>query len=498
MLPNREAMMHRFHIDSALVVAALVALTLPTLTQASPITFQRTYGGPADEICSQVVQTADGGFIMVGMTVSFGGGNDNCYVVKTDQRGDSLWTRVWGGPYLNGGNSISQATDGGYLIVADSGTSMDSGDVWLIRTDANGDMLWTRVYALGGGYLSLVEQTSDGGYVATGRTEPYGTNGDVRLLKTDASGDTLWTRTFGGAGDDDGKGIQQTTDGGYVIAGTTTSFGAGNQCIWLVKTDSIGDTLWTKTFGNEDSMAFGGSVQQTADGGYFVAGYKWPWSSDSASFYLVKTDSRGDTLWTRTIGGPGGWAEGMWGQPVKDGGYIVVGACATGLPDVYLVKTDANGDTLWTRTFGGPNFDVGYSVQQTADDGYVIAGQTYSFGAGASDFYLIKTDENGNLAVAEPKSVPPRKPGLSLSSEPNPFHSSTVFHMTTGALDHSATRLRIYDAQGRLVRTLAVGQARETMWNGRNDAGQLLPSGTYMVRVDAAGEHATTRLVLQR
>jgi len=494
---NREAMMHRVHIDSALVAAALVVTLLSAYAEASPTTFQRTYGGPDDDIGSFAVQTADGGYIMAGNAESFGAGLTDCYVVKTDPHGDTQWTRIFGGPLFDDGLSVVQTADSGYMVAGFTSSIDTLGDAWLIKTDAKGDMVWTRTY--GGAqvdYVSWVQQSRDGGYIFIGNTGPFDAS-DMWLVKIDVNGDTLWTKTFGGTGNDNGQCVYQTTDGGYVIAGNTTSFGAGNQRIWLIRTDSLGDTLWTRTFG-EDSLDFGGSVQQTADGGYFIAGYRWPWSAESVSLYLVKTDARGDTLWTRTIGGPGGFAEGMCGQPTKDGGYIIVGACGTGLPDVYLVKTDANGDTLWTRTFGGPDFDVGYSVRLTADGGYVISGQTYSFGAGRSDFLLIKTDANGNLAVAEPKSVPPRKSGPSITCEPNPFRSSTVLHLTPGQLDHSATHLRIYDAQGRLVRTLASNLVTQTIWDGRNDAGQLLPSGTYLVRCDFAGRHVTARLVLQR
>jgi hypothetical protein len=328
----------------------------------------------------------------------------------------------------------------------------------------------------------------------------FGPNGgDVHIIKTDSVGDTLWTRTYGGPGLDDGSSIRQTSDHGYVIAALTMSFGAGNQKIWVIKTDSLGDTLWTRLFGG-DSTSSGGWAQQTTDGGYFVAGWTTLYSF-CPRLYLIKTDSVGDTLWTRTIGMQGHIVEGFSGQQVKDGGYIIVGGCQdtiTGNIDVYLARTDANGDTLWTRTFGGPSYDAGYSVRQTADGGYVICGQTYSFGAGMSDFYLIKTDENGNVAVAEPKSGSPRKLVLSLTCEPNPFRSSTVLHLTTGRLDHLTTFLHIYDVQGRLVRTLAASRATQTTWDGRDDAGHLLPSGTYLVRCDAVGRQLTARVVLQR
>ena len=483
--------MRRVHTESSFVAAVLVVILLLMFAEASPITFQRTYGGPGDDLGSCAQQTTDGGYIVTG---GYGILSDSGfgYLVRTDAYGDTVWTRKFGGAW------VQQTTDGGFVALGGVDSSASGpGGIWLVKTDADGDTLWTRIYP-GNNAASMVEQTADGGYVMAG-TASYSSpsGGVVFVIKTGAAGDTLWTRTYGGSSDDEGLSIRQTSDHGYIIDAFTTSFGSGNQQIWLIKTDSMGDTLWTRTFGG-DSSSYSGWAQQTTDGGYFVAGWTWSYSP-SPETYLIKTDAAGDTLWTRRIGGLG-WFAGMSGQQVKDGGYIVVGLSedTTGAIDVYLVRTDANGDTLWTRTIGGPSLDLGVSVQQTADGGYIICGETYSFGAGAADFYLVKTDENGNLAVTEPKSGPSRKPVLSLTCEPNPFRSSTVLHLTPGPLDHSATHLRIYDVQGRLVRTLATSQAKQTMWDGRNDAGQLLPSGTYMVRCDVAGTHATTRLVLAR
>jgi len=499
---NREVIVYRAHFDSALVVAALAAVLLPAYSQSSPITFERTYGGPADDLGMSAVQTSDGGYVVAGTTESFGAGGFDSYLVKTNLHGDTLWTRTYGGPHDDVGWSVLQTADGGYMVAGGTDTS-GSGhcDIWIVKTDANGNTAWTRIY--GGAQddvLWSVEQTSDCGYAIAGWTSSFGAGGDdVWLIKTDSSGDTLWTRTFGGAGDDKGLSVQQTRDSGYIIAGVTWSFGAGGQDVWVIKTDAMGDTQWTRTFGG-DLMDVGCSAQQTADGGYIVAGWTMSYGVGGADVWLIKTDANGDTLWTKTIGGSG-YDEGSSVQQITDGGYIIVASTdsyGAGMVDFYLIKTDADGDTLWTRTFGGPDFDAGYSAQQTTDGGYVIAGQTYSFGAGLSDFYLIKTDENGNVAVAEPKSSPPRKPGLSLTCEPNPFSSSTVLHLTTGPLELSATHFRIYDVQGRYVRTLATSPATQAMWDGRNDAGRLLPSGTYLVRCDVAGEHATARLILQR
>jgi hypothetical protein len=492
---SREVLVRRTRFDFAIVVAVLVAVLLPAYSVSSPMTFERTYGSTGEDLGLTVQQTTDGGYIVTGASDDMSD-TAAALLVKTDAHGDTLWTRRFGGTQrAAAGEGVQQTTDGGYVVVGNADSSGSGpGGVWLIKTDANGDTLWTRTYAGMDGAL-MVQQTADAGYLITGNSSYFGPDGaDVLLIKTDSNGDLMWRRTWGGTGDDVGNCAQQTADGGYVIAANTMSFGAGSQDVWLIKTDSMGDTLWTRTFGGE-FFEYAGSVQQTADGGYFVAGATTT-LSDSPAVYLIKTDASGDTLWTRTFGGRG-WTAGYSGGLTRDGGYVIVGFCGSGLPDVYLAKTDSNGDTLWTRSFGGSDLDMGFRVQQTADGGFVMVGETYSFGAGGADFYLIKTDENGNVAVAEPKASPSRKPVLLLTCAPNPFSGSTRISLSFQASDSRPLALRVYDAQGRLVRTFAASRKSCAVWDGRDDAGRLLPSGTYMVRFDAAREHATARIVLQ-
>jgi hypothetical protein len=475
-------------------LAVLVAVTLPALTIGSPIVFERTFGGPGDDMGSCAQQTSDGGYIVTGfydVPTDSGFG----WLIKTDAFGDTVWTRKLGGAWA------LQTADSGYIALgrADSSDSGPEG-VCLVKTDDRGDMLWSQVYAGSDNGENMVEQTADGGYVMTGLASLFGPNGgDVHIIKTDSVGDTLWTRTYGGPGLDDGLSIRQTSDHGYVIAALTMSFGAGNQKIWVIKTDSMGDTLWTRLFGG-DSISASGWAQQTTDGGYFVAGWTCLYSPTPQT-YLIKTDSVGDTLWTRTIGGRSYFTEGLAGQQVNDGGHIVAGGCedtTTGNIDVYLARTDANGDTLWTRTFGGSSYDCGYSVRQTADGGYVICGQTYSFGAGGSDFYLIKTEENGNLAIAESKASSTRAPALSLACSPNPFSASTRISLTSGVSGSGVPSLRVFDVQGRLVKRLTASRESYVVWDGTDDSGRPLPSGPYFVRREDAGEHAIARIILQR
>ncbi len=427
----------------------------------------RTYGGTNYDWGFSVQQTTDGGYIIAGTTISFGAGAWDFYLIKTDSIGDTLWTKTYGGVNIDYGYSVQQTSDGGYIVVGYT-TSFGTGaaDVYLIKTDSTGDTLWTKTY--GGtnedcGYS--VQQTSDGGYIIVGATDSFNPFiFDVYLIKTNASGDTLWTKTFGGADHDKGWYVQQVSDIGYIIAGETWSLGAGSADVYLIKTDSTGDTLWTKTYGgtNED---YGYSVQQTSDGGYIIVGYTKSFGTGSADVYLIKSNSFGDTLWTR-IFGKSNDDYGYSVQQTSDEGYIVAGwsySFGTGSADVYLIKTNATGDTLWTRIYGGTWDDDSYSVKQTSDGGYIIAGDTRSFGAGYFDVYLIKTDAIGNGDVEEGKTRT-KDQEIRFKAIPNPF---TSFTRIPG---YEKEYFVLSDITGRLV----------GKYNGAS-IGENLPAGVYFI-----------------
>jgi hypothetical protein len=479
-------------------MAVLAAILLPSILHAQ-ITFQRTYGGTDNDGAYSVQQTDDGGYIIAGDTRSFGAGEYDVYLIKTNALGDTQWTRTPGGADAEGAYSVEQTADGGYILAGETFGAAGP-DIYLVRTDAGGDTLWTRTFGNPGDedMANQVRQTADDGFIVVGHSWLYGPgNSDVRLIKTDANGDTLWTRTIGGTGDEEGNSVQQTADGGYIVAGATESFGTGRFDVYLIKLNGAGDTLWTKTFGDTTSDE-GHSVEQTADGGYIITGAtNYNGGAGQRDLYLVKTDVNGDALWTRTIGGSDD-DEGSSVRQTADGGYIIAGSTLSfgaGTYDVYLVKTDANGDTLWTKTYGGSQRDLGWSVCQTTDGGYVIAAYTQSFGAGGEDVYLVKTDSLGNVAVAEPKASPTRAPALLLSCEPNPCRGATTIR-TSYIVPRSS--LSIFDAQGSRVRTFTVNRAPYIVWDGRDELGHALPSGAYFVRVDNGNEHSTTRLILQR
>jgi hypothetical protein len=433
----------------------VLSLCLIPFSLSAQITFERTYGDTnRAEQGHCIQQTQDGGYVVVGSRYSFGSQWD-VYLLKIDSLGDTLWTRTHGDTSRHEyGRCVQQTADGGYIIVGGCDAL-----VWLLRTDHAGDTLWTRTY---GEYISSgesVDQTLDGGYVITGHLNPDPGNGDVYLIRTDSLGDTLWTRTYGGNGFDRGQSVQQTPDGGYITAGFRR--GLMND-VWLLRTDCAGERIWRRVYGDTVNAVgeSGWSVQQTRDGGYVIAGFTCPYQCD---VFIVKTDSSGDTLWTRSYGGASD-DRGYSVQQTSDGGYIIAGfteSFSAGFRDVYLIRTDSLGNALWERVYGGSENDWGYSVQQTLDGGYIVAGYTNSFGTGSLDFYIIKTDQNGLTGMNEDVSGP--QTHISnvrlLQNLPNPVRNSTIISYS---LPHQVNWNRRDNPSGVYFYSLRAGEFVET------------------------------------
>ena len=338
-----------------------------------------------------VQQTTDGGYIVVGSTHP-PSGNSNVWIIKTDNKGDMVWDKKYEGGY---GHSIKQTSDGGYIIEGERYSSGNS-DSWLIKIDEDGNILWDKTFDYTDVDLSSdVEQTNDGGYIISGfKGQPGDT--DAWLLKTDESGELEWYSTYGGSGDDGAYSVVQTLDGGYVVSGYISPFEDTNElAVWLFKTNSDGEMLWEKTFsGGYNDGGF--SVQLTDDGGYIITGVT---ASSKLLIYdvlLIKTDDEGELLWKKTLGG----TYSDWGfevQQTNDGGYIITGVTNKLFgEDALLIKTNSNGEKEWSKTYGDRiGADITVSGQQTMDGGFILAG--YKSNGLGRDVLLIKTDSSGNV-----------------------------------------------------------------------------------------------------
>ncbi|TKJ44338.1 hypothetical protein CEE36_00945 [candidate division TA06 bacterium B3_TA06] len=465
----------------------IILTVLAALFQTASAGWTRTYGGDGHDYGHCAQPTPDGGYIITVSTPSFN-------LLKTDSLGHTLWTKL----YPNGHARCVQTTSDGCYIFTGSMTSSVGYVMWLLKTNADGDSLWSRVYdsdwRLHSG--AWVEETDDGGYITVGNTI-RSMNG-IWLRKTNQVGEELWNQMYGDSyeefeGVKEASCVKQTSDGGYIVtACIPPSFSPPPRvrgAIWLLKTDSQGDSVWAKTYGGESEedtvdIAAPGSVIQTPDGGYVVGGTRQ--LNNSSAVWLLKTDAQGDTLWTRTYGDGAEVCE--WLDVTSEGGYILAGwttSFGAGGADFWLIKTDENGDTIWTRTYGGTRFERCHHVRQTPDGGYILIGETDSYGAGLNDAWLIKTDSLGYIDVKEESHtqvngnwavITSIGPQIVLRYE----NRSDGFHAS------------IFDATGRKVDELhAAGASGMITW------GQGYSPGVYFVR-DMGESRVTKKAVLVR
>jgi hypothetical protein len=480
-------------IEKLSCIMILVASFLPVLVMAQ-IGFERHYGTPYYDEAYYVQQTTDKGYVIAGCSDVAGG---DMYLIKTDAFGDTLWTRTFGGDRDDGAWSAEQTKDGGYVLAGYTWSfAADRGlHLYIVKTDSVGEEQWQHIYDITGKAHSI-KQTLDGGYIVAGDVE--GNRSDLLLLKIDSNGDLIWQRSYGGYFNEEGHSVLQTADGGYVAAGYTFSFGSGNRSVYMIRTDSNGDTLWTRTYSKHKNSS-ANCIQETFDDGFILTGYTDIGGRDNSDIYLIKTDSNGDSLWTKAYGDSGTLKLGASVDETYDGGYIIAGQNVKGRfggeMDVYLLKTDSSGNTLWTRTFGKIGEDYANCVQQTLDGGYIITGLVNKNGR---DFYLIKTNENGLTTRREPVlNYAPVQFSLA-QNYPNPFNPTTTIDYALAKEGH--VRIEIYDILGRHIKTLVkttqdAGQY-QTSWNGTNEMNIQVAAGVYFYKMQVGDFVAVNKLVL--
>lgn len=362
--------------------------------------FQKIYGTVGDNIFgSSFVQTADSGFIITGVHQIFGGpGIDDVVLLKTNANGNLLWAKSYGGPGYENGRCVQQTADGGYIIAGNASGGFGAGgtDIYLIKTNDTGTLLWSKTF---GGTLddfaNSVLQTADGGYLVAGMTRSYGAgNEDMYLIKTDVSGNLVWSKVIGSIGRDWVNAVQSTTDGAYILTGRIFSGGiSNNDDLALIKMDATGNILWIKSHsaGNDDTEGY--SCRQTNDGGFIITGFFGDIITFNTDIYLLKTDSSGSVQWSKTMSAVNNDLA-LSVKQTNDGGYLICGHSGP-TTNASAIKTNATGTLLWSKSYGGNNNDSFGEVHQANDGGYIFCGMTQNFALGDGSIYLVKTDTNG-------------------------------------------------------------------------------------------------------
>ncbi len=374
----------------------------------APATWVRTYEEAPEAAALGAVQTEDGGYLLVGATnhTHRDTMREDVHVIKTNSAGGMVWEKTYGGEAYDRGYEIIPAADGGFVILGET-ESFGAGerDVYLIRIDADGNELWSRAFGGPGRERAFaIQPTTDGGTIITGATTSFGAEGsDVYLLKVDGLGDELWSRAFGGEYDEEGMAVHQTSDGGFfVLAGVTHGeavYTEQNPDVYLLRTDGAGDEIWSQVW-EKEGVQGGNALLPTADGGYIIAGIFISLENGSGmDFLFQKIDGEGVEIWDKTI-----HDESMEGYAIdiietSDGGYVLVGmSMRNGRGGIPLIKIDGQGDVVWVRNLvEGRGNKAGMKVFQASDGGYVIAGMTNEGGGQTFDTVLIKTDSQGNV-----------------------------------------------------------------------------------------------------
>lgn len=476
--------------------ATLVFLFLQSIifAQIPAIQWTKTYGGVRFDIGISVSQTTDSGYVIAAEAASFSPSDSaDFYIIRTNYIGDTIWTKVYGGDDQDWPRSIQQTSDGGFIVVGGT-RSYGAGecDVYLVKTDANGDSIWTKTYGTISHEVGMaVQQTSDSGYIIAGWNGDY-PDYNIYIIKTDSLGDTLWTRTYGGSYTyDNAWSVEQTSDGGYIVCGTL-DLGNNNSDNYLIKLDPLGDTLWTRTYGGPGTD-YGYCARQTSDGGYIVTGDR------DGDVYIIKTDSNGDSTWTRTYGGSGIYDSGRSVQQTTDGGYIVGGYLQTSANywDVYIIKTDEYGDSVWSLTVGGQYDEGCYSIQQTMDGGYIAVGDSGDiFGPTDYDIYLVKVAPESDIYEDITSQT---CEFVNIEIFPNPFQNEIYINLQ--GIKASAAELHIFDVTGRLVREFTVTQVSPSQkltitWDGCDNFSEKLPVGVYYLHCQWATDHVIRKIIL--
>lgn len=472
--------------------------------QAVDVDWARTYGGNRDDYCSDMARTSDGGYVLVGSSTSFNGADwlhPDFWIVRTDQNGDSLWSATYGGPSVESCRAIIGLEDGGFLLggSTDSFVSDDRySNCWIVRIDSEGDSLWSR--SIGASTISEVcrffHRVDDNELLLVGDLvhDVFSSSHDVMIVGINSDGDSLWSQFYGGPQDERCVASLVVNDE-LIIAGSTNSYGAGYRDFWLLKTTLEGDSLWSRTYGgpSDDECT---NIMQTSDGGFLLVGYTQSWDSRGRDIWLLKTDAAGDSLWSRIYGGIT-YDVGVDILEVPNSGFIIAAVSSvtsTGDYDSWIIKTNMSGDSLWTIILGRDEEDKLLSINWLDDGSYLLCGTSSSYGAGSVDFWLVKTTPDTAIdATTPPRLIIPSD--FKLAAYPNPFNPATTISFSLPAT--GPVSVVAYDLMGRVVRTI-MNQNLSAGSHTCTFAADDLPSGAYFLKLQHDQREAALKVVLVR
>lgn len=453
-------------------------------TSQAQIVFSQEYGGAADEDGRWMEQMPDSGFIMVGGTETYSIGQSDVWMVRTDLYGNVLWSRSYGTALFDFANMVKPTRDGGFIVAGFTPGSYGDNDAWIFKTNSTGGLQWSKATAdTGVQELEAIVQTTDGGFAAVGVDYSPTTNYyDMLVVRYDSLGNTLWTQHLGGASFELGNSIQQTPDGGFIINGISYSYGLADGDYILYKLDANGQVQWYKNY-STPGLQEPHYVQLTRDGGYIMVGDADDLANTlgQTDIWVIKTNSIGDTLWTKVLGGSkkdGGKTI----EPTTDGGYIIGGITRSyGLinPNFYLGKLDSLGNVEWENTsYGSAYHDHAYRAIQCSDGGYANFGYFRNASA-IQNYALVKVGPDGGVTkdVAIDNFLAPsanmcRGFGVPITlqitnygavSESNIPVSLTVSNATTTTTIYDTLRGSIGPA---LTRTITFAQTVDFLQNG--------------------------------
>ena len=439
------------HIGYALTTLIVIsALSQPLKSQT--LLWETNFGGMLNEMGNSCQVLPDSCIMILGTTYSYGAGLSDIYLVKTDNFGNPLWTKEYGGDSTDFGYDIQLTTDGGFIITGQTTLNKLSKDLYLIKVDSSGTIEWEKIF---GGFGTeegrSVRQTSDKGYIVSGTTNSIG-NGynDIYLLKTDSLGNLEWEKTFGGSGGETGYAARQTADSGYVVVGSTGSYGVGYSSIYVIRTDKNGDSLWTNTYGG-NKADFGYSVEITNDGGFVFVGSTASYGNGESDVYIVKTDPFGNFEWDAFYGG----ANDDRGYSIKElasGNFVITGKTESFSSNIeaYIVMINPIGQPVWSDYYGGSQSDEAQAITLDAQGDIILVGKSFSYSSGGSDVYMIKVKGDQVTDVNELILSDYLPDGFELNQNyPNPFNLSTSIEYSIP--NRADVSLTIYNVLGQVV-----------------------------------------------